>query len=67
MAAAGCGALVLVVAEVRRSRPLGAAGGLMMLAGSMLGRWMVFRAGFQSAESPEYTVEPQRDRLTQER
>jgi hypothetical protein len=36
----------------------------MTLAGSMLARWLVFRAGFQSAESPEYTVEPQRARLT---
>jgi hypothetical protein len=35
----------------------------MTLTGSMLGRWMVFRAGFQSAGSPEYTVEPQRARL----
>jgi hypothetical protein len=62
MAAAGGGGLALALAEVRGSRRLGIAGALMTLAGSMLGRWMVFRAGFQSAESPEYTVEPQRRR-----
>jgi hypothetical protein len=28
----------------------------------MLGRWMVFTAGKQSAASPEYTVGPQRAR-----
>lgn len=67
MAAAGGGGLVLAVAEARKSRPLGMAGALMALAGSMLGRWMVFRAGFQSAQAPEYTVEPQRERLTQAR
>jgi hypothetical protein len=62
-AAAGGGGLVLAAAEARKSRSLGIAGALMTLTASMLGRWMVFRAGFQSAESPEYTVEPQRARL----
>jgi hypothetical protein len=33
-----------------------------MLGGSMLGRWTVFKAGFQSAAAPQYTVEPQRER-----
>jgi DMSO reductase anchor subunit len=67
MATAGGGGLVLAVAEARKSRQMGIAGALMTLAGSLLGRWMVFRAGFQSAESPEYTVEPQRERLTRTR
>jgi formate-dependent nitrite reductase membrane component NrfD len=61
--AAGGGAVVLAIAQARRSRPLAVAGSMMTVAGSMLGRWTVFRAGFQSAESPEYTVEPQRARL----
>jgi hypothetical protein len=63
MAAAGGGGLLLAVAEARKKRSLGIAGAMMTLTGSMLGRWMVFKAGFQSAESPEYTVEPQRARL----
>jgi DMSO reductase anchor subunit len=67
MAAAAGGGLVLAVAEAKSSRALGILGSLMTLAGSMIGRWTVFRAGFESAESPEYTVGPQRDRLTQKR
>jgi formate-dependent nitrite reductase membrane component NrfD len=63
MAAAGGGGAVLAIAQARKSRPLAVVGSLMTLAGSMLTRWLVFRAGFQSAESPEYTVEPQRARL----
>jgi hypothetical protein len=66
--AAGGGGALLAVAEVRGSRPLGVAGALMTVAGSMSARWMVFRAGFQSAAAPEYTVEPQLARtLTQSR
>jgi formate-dependent nitrite reductase membrane component NrfD len=64
LTAAGGGGVVLAIAQARKSRPLAVAGSMMTLAGSMLGRWTVFRAGFQSAESPEYTVEPQRARLT---
>jgi DMSO reductase anchor subunit len=67
LAAAAGGGLLLAVAEARRSRALGVVGSLMTVAGSMIGRWTVFRAGFQSAESPEYTVVPQRQRLTQKR
>jgi hypothetical protein len=62
MAASGGGALVLVLGEARGSRTLGLAGSLMAVAGSLLGRLMVFRAGFQSAERPEYTVDPQLER-----
>ncbi|MEX2195128.1 MAG: NrfD/PsrC family molybdoenzyme membrane anchor subunit [Thermoleophilaceae bacterium] len=46
----------------RRSRRLAAAGGAAILAGSLLERWSVFRAGFQSARDPKYTVGPQRER-----
>jgi formate-dependent nitrite reductase membrane component NrfD len=63
MAAAGGGGLVLAAAEARKSRRLGVAGGALTLLGSLLGRWMVFRAGFQSAREPGYTVGPQRERL----
>ena len=31
-----------------------------MLAGAVCERWSVFRAGFQSANDPAYTVGPQR-------
>jgi formate-dependent nitrite reductase membrane component NrfD len=62
MACAGGGAALLVYAEARRSRHAGLAGSALTLAGSMLGRWMVFRAGFQSAAAPQYTVAPQRER-----
>ena len=59
MATAGGGGVALAVAEVRRGRALGRIGALLALAGSMLGRWTVFRAGFQSALDAEQTVEPQ--------
>jgi hypothetical protein len=62
MACAGGGALLLALAEARRSRKLGLAGSALAVAGSMAGRWMVYKAGFQSAAAPEYTVEPQRER-----
>jgi hypothetical protein len=35
----------------------------MLLAGSLCERWAVFRAGFQSAHDPKYTVGPQRERV----
>jgi hypothetical protein len=46
----------------RRSRAAAAAGGLLVLAGGMALRWSVFRAGFQSARDPRYTIIPQRER-----
>jgi hypothetical protein len=33
-----------------------------VLAGEAAMRWSVFKAGFQSARDPKYTVEPQRAR-----
>ena len=63
MACAGLGAATLVAAEARDSRGLGRVGSLLAVAGSMLGRWLVFKAGFQSAAAPQYTVGPQRERL----
>ena len=47
----------------RRSRAASIAGGALVLAGGMALRWSVFRAGFQSARDPRYTVIPQRQRL----
>jgi DMSO reductase anchor subunit len=61
------GAAFHAVAEVRRSRGLGRLASLITLAGSMLGRWTVFKGGFQSAAAPQYTVEPQRERLSRQR
>jgi hypothetical protein len=46
----------------RRSRLAAAAGGALVLAGEVAVRWSVFKAGFQSARDPKYTVEPQRER-----
>jgi hypothetical protein len=65
MACAGGGAALLLAAETTHNRGLGRLGSALVLAGSMLGRWTVFKAGFQSAAAPQYTVQPQRARLGQ--
>ena len=39
------------------------AGGALILAGSVFQRWAIFKAGFQSANDPRYTVAPQRARV----
>ena len=46
-----------------RSRAGAVLGGSLLLAGDLLLRWGVFRAGFQSARDPRYTVASQRERL----
>ena len=46
----------------RRSRGAAVAGGALVLAGEAALRWSVFKAGFQSARDPKYTVIPQRER-----
>ena len=61
-ACTGAGAATMALAG-RRSRAAAAAGGALMLAGAVFERWSVFRAGFQSARDPKYTVMPQRERL----
>jgi hypothetical protein len=61
-ACAGGGAMAMALAG-RRSRAAAVAGSALILAGAALGRWSVFRAGFQSARDPKYTVMPQRERL----
>jgi formate-dependent nitrite reductase membrane component NrfD len=52
-----------VAALVGSRRAGAAAGGALLLAGSALERWAVFKAGFQGAQDPKYVVEPQRARL----
>jgi Polysulphide reductase, NrfD len=47
-----------LAAAARRRR----LGGVLLLAGSALARWSVYKAGFQSARDPRYVVEPQRAR-----
>jgi formate-dependent nitrite reductase membrane component NrfD len=47
----------------RRSRLASIAGGALVLGGEAALRWSVFKAGFQSASDPKYTVRPQRERL----
>lgn len=53
---------VLLALGVRRGKAT-AAGAVLTLAGSVCQRWSVYRAGFQSAWNPKYTVKPQRERL----
>jgi formate-dependent nitrite reductase membrane component NrfD len=58
---ATAGALVLA-RRGHRSRRAAAVGGALVCAGELCLRWAVFRAGFQSARDPKYTVGPQRER-----
>jgi hypothetical protein len=63
-AATGLG--VATAASVgRHNRMASAAGGAALLLGSALLRFAIFEAGIASAESPHYTVIPQRQRLMQ--
>jgi len=59
---AGTGA-VLLARRGGRSRKAAAPGGALVCAGELCLRWSVYRAGFQSARDPKYTVKPQRERL----
>jgi formate-dependent nitrite reductase membrane component NrfD len=56
------GAAVLAL-RGRRSRRALVGGSTLVLAGEVALRWSVFRAGFQSANDPRYTVVPQRRRV----
>jgi hypothetical protein len=62
--ASGAGAALVALAG-RKSRAAAVAGGALVLAGAALERWAIYRAGFQSARDPKYTVMPQRERLEQ--
>ena len=50
----------VLAALAGRRRPVGVAAGALLCAGSLLTRFSVFRAGFESAADPEATVRPQR-------
>jgi len=62
--AVGCtlGGAALIAGPGRGSRLAAAVGGALVLAGEVAVRFSVFKAGFQSARDPKYTVEPQRAR-----
>ena len=59
------GAMVTAVRGGRRGGAV--AGGGLILAGAVCERWAIFKAGFQSAADPKYTVRPQRARLAARR
>jgi hypothetical protein len=52
-----------ITALTGRKRGPAALGGALTLGGAAAKRWSVFRAGFQSARDPEYTIKPQLERL----
>lgn len=58
--ATSMGGAAVLLALGRRSRIASVIGGLLTLAGSATLRQCVFRAGFQSAQDPKYTVDSQR-------
>ena len=62
---AGTGA-ALLARRGGRSRKAAALGGALICAGELCVRWSVFKAGFQSARDPKYTVGPQRERVRRE-
>jgi hypothetical protein len=49
-----------LVGAAGRRRAGAVAGGALLLGGAVCERWSIFRAGFQSAADPRYTVAPQR-------
>jgi formate-dependent nitrite reductase membrane component NrfD len=61
---AGGGAALLAL-RGRKSRSAAVLGGAMVCAGELALRWSVYKAGFQSARDPKYTVKPQRERAAQ--
>ena len=62
--ARACTTLGTGLLAVAGRRPAAArAGGALVLAGGLALRLSVFKAGFQSARDPQYTVVPQRERL----
>jgi hypothetical protein len=54
-----------LLARSRRSRAKAIVGSALVLGGEMAIRWSVFKAGFQSARDPRYTVVPQKERKAQ--
>jgi formate-dependent nitrite reductase membrane component NrfD len=60
--AAGAG---IIAVGGRKSRAAAVVGSSLILAGELAMRWSVFKAGFQSARDPKYTVIPQKARAQQ--
>ena len=58
----GAGGVVMGLAG-RKRRSAAIAGGALILVGAACKRWSIFRAGFQSARDPKYTIRHQRERL----
>jgi hypothetical protein len=65
--ALGVAGAALLAARGRRSRAAAATGGALILGSSLALRWSVFKAGFQSARDPKYTVVPQKRRAATRR
>jgi hypothetical protein len=65
LAAKACalGGAAVVGLAGHRSRTAAVAGGALLMAGSALERWSIFKAGKVSAEDPIQTIGPQRDRV----
>ena len=57
---------VLLARRGGRSRRASVLGGMLVCGGELCLRWSVFRAGFQSARDPKYTVGPQRERANRD-
>jgi hypothetical protein len=55
----------LLARRGKNSRTALMLGGALVCAGELCVRWAVYKAGFQSARDPRYTVEPQRQRVDQ--
>jgi len=62
---AGVGALLLAT-RGRKQRGAAALSGALICAGELCLRYSVFKAGFQSARDPKYTIKPQRERASRE-
>ena len=57
------GGAIILAGPGRRRRAAAVAGSAALLAGAVCERWSVFKAGFQSASDPKYTVASQRRRV----
>jgi formate-dependent nitrite reductase membrane component NrfD len=58
---------MLLATRAKRSRAEAVTAGTLLLAGAVCERWSVFKAGFQSASDPKYTIGPQRARVAEGR
>ncbi|HZO63185.1 MAG TPA: NrfD/PsrC family molybdoenzyme membrane anchor subunit [Gaiellaceae bacterium] len=61
-AACSAGGAALLARRGAKSRSAAILGSGLVLGGELAFRWSVFRAGFQSARDPKYTIVPQRAR-----